>query len=89
MQTDRTYREKFYFLFLLSIAFLGSFFTRGGPEGTPYCMGEGTGGADTGADEAAMVVAEGGSGGGRALDGGATVGSGRGLGNICFSRLFL
>ncbi|KAF5814272.1 hypothetical protein HanXRQr2_Chr03g0109171 [Helianthus annuus] len=52
-------------------------------------MGEGTGGADTGADEVAMVVAEGGSGGGRALDGGAAVGSGRGLGNICFSRLFL
>lgn len=78
-----------FFLFRLSSPLLGSFFARGGPEGTPYCIGESTGGADTGAEAAAMVLVVGGIGGGSALDGGAAVVSGRGLGNICFSRLFL
>lgn len=59
-------------------------------SGTPYCMGERTGGAG------AITGAEAGTGGvggtddGRVAEaGGATEGSGRGLGAMCFKRLFL
>lgn len=83
-----------YFLFLRSTAlFLGSFFARTDPEGMAYCIGEEIGPAaevGTGAEEAATVLAISGIGaGGGAVDWGTATGSGRGLGKICLSRLFL
>lgn len=66
-----------------------SFFTRADPGGIPYCIGEraGPGAAVTGIDGVGTGVA--GGKGGAAADGGASAGSGRGLGKMCFSRLFL
>lgn len=81
-----------FFLFLLSTAlFLGSFFIRVDPEGIPYCMGDRTGAtAEAGPEAAVMVLVVGGTGGGGGPDAwGATAVSGRGLGKMCLSRLFL
>lgn len=85
---------KLYFLFLLSTPlFLGSFFGRADPEGIPYCIGESAEAAGEGTgpgtgEGAAKVVGGTGGGGTGAEIGGAAVGSGRGLGKICFNRLF-
>lgn len=63
-----------------------SFFIRADPGGIPYCIGE-----RAGPGAAATGVSTGGAGGrgGAAAGGGASAGSGRGLGKMCFSRLFL
>lgn len=63
-----------------------SFFTRADPGGIPYCIGE-----RAGPEAAVTGVGTGGAGGrgGAAAGGGASAGSGRGLGKMCFSRLFL
>lgn len=75
-----------YFLFLRSMpTLLVSFLAIPDPEGIAYCIGEGAG---EGADVVAMLAGAAG-GGGAAVLGGAAEGSGRGLGKMCFKRLFL
>ena len=83
---------RLYFLFLRSTPlFLGSFFGKADPEGMAYCIGESAeaAGEGTGPGEGAdkVVGGPGGGGTGVGIDG-AALGSGRGLGRICFNRLF-
>lgn len=62
--------------------FLESFFATPDPGGIEYCIGESAG-------EAADVGGRAGGGGAAVAAGGAGSGSGRDLGKMCFSLLFL